>query len=814
MKLLFPGIYSLLRRLYALGIVCLISGLYIPLSQAQDAPPIPIREQVYDIEIAGNTFRADMYWTISPQSLSTWELLFPLPEGATDAALFLENQVVASEVLTGDIKNLTLYDVAAQKKDASLLQYAGKENPILFVPELLLYPGENLTLKLQITAPVTLLGEVSSLSLQVPDILRSRTQTRIRVSLDAPDMPFFWSNLPDNVVDIARGESLGMLAQLPEGTPAPDPLSLLWSEAENPVLSFSDADFTYEGKLWNAPTHVPMQDVVVLVDGSGSMYGDRWNTVEEFVYTLLERFSGIGSQVQMGLLTPEGVEWVFEDIRTTTTQDRQTAVDAITHYAPTGTVDYETVLSDALPIVQAASALFVIGDDVSPFMNYLSSTVPTFWLPFFDEGKQTPPPELLFKGDGWENLFTVPQLTGAFDHIWQALDRWRKPFALSDGWIPARYSGGRRAQSFLLTSRVPGQRHDIVMTNALFLPRLWAAQQITHYLSQEGISDDTLNAVLSLARTYGVELPFITPFTSKSTLQTWLQNPEDERAHALRRAKGNPWTPWPEGTTHIKSTLLYADSDGVFVPLFEQIAPQNIPTVEVAPWSAAHRELFFQDPELFAPVLGAAEQVYWCLPHRCVRSVRGAREESVPSDRLFFDGRYGPHWSARYLAQAVDRGILTLPVTGNLRPDDATLRGEFAVMIARTRWPQELQAQAETPTMPIFTDIPAGAYYERAIALLQAKGLVQGYADGTFRPEQSITRAEAIKILLAAQGFTPDGDSLTPGELPFSDITGWEAPWVMEAHAQGLVQGYADGTFRPASPITRAEAVKILLTEK
>ncbi|MBW4840237.1 MAG: S-layer homology domain-containing protein [Paenibacillaceae bacterium] len=84
-------------------------------------------------------------------------------------------------------------------------------------------------------------------------------------------------------------------------------------------------------------------------------------------------------------------------------------------------------------------------------------------------------------------------------------------------------------------------------------------------------------------------------------------------------------------------------------------------------------------------------------------------------------------------------------------------------------------------------------------------GLMQGYADGSFKPEQPVTRAEitaiAVKFMKSAAG---QGTG-------FSDTAGhWAEEAIRSAQAAGIVSGYADGKFRPAAFITRAEAVTVI----
>ena len=104
-----------------------------------------------------------------------------------------------------------------------------------------------------------------------------------------------------------------------------------------------------------------------------------------------------------------------------------------------------------------------------------------------------------------------------------------------------------------------------------------------------------------------------------------------------------------------------------------------------------------------------------------------------------------------------------------------------------------------------FSDVPAGQWYTIAVSTLANVGAITGCGDGTFQPRKSISRAEFVTILTGIYG-----EDTTKG-MPFSDVDrSWYYDAVATAYANGWVSGYTDGTFRPNQTITRAEAVVIL----
>jgi hypothetical protein len=113
-----------------------------------------------------------------------------------------------------------------------------------------------------------------------------------------------------------------------------------------------------------------------------------------------------------------------------------------------------------------------------------------------------------------------------------------------------------------------------------------------------------------------------------------------------------------------------------------------------------------------------------------------------------------------------------------------------------------------------FPDVTAETKYASSIEYLADRGIVGGYADGRFGPENTLTRAELLKILLEAQ----DGFVLppVPSEPCFPDVgtAGWFVPYVCYAKEIGMVEGFPDGSFQPNKSVSKAEAVKMLVESR
>jgi hypothetical protein len=121
---------------------------------------------------------------------------------------------------------------------------------------------------------------------------------------------------------------------------------------------------------------------------------------------------------------------------------------------------------------------------------------------------------------------------------------------------------------------------------------------------------------------------------------------------------------------------------------------------------------------------------------------------------------------------------------------------------------KQMEADARVLRLVSFNDV-VGDYWSRGpIEYCGTLGLVEGYPDGTFKPERALSRAELATLLVRAKGV----ELPRIEESPYPDVsaTHWAARYIAAAMEMGLVKGYPDGTFRPNNKITRSEGVMVL----
>ena len=165
-------------------------------------------------------------------------------------------------------------------------------------------------------------------------------------------------------------------------------------------------------------------------------------------------------------------------------------------------------------------------------------------------------------------------------------------------------------------------------------------------------------------------------------------------------------------------------------------------------------------------------------------------------------------WFYDNVMDAAENGYVSGMGDGTFQPKKATTRAEFASMIANA-----MGYEADPDAASMFPDVPDTYWGKAAINFCAQNGIINGYKeDGTFRPDQPITRQEAASILRNAFKLTESSSETFPDD---SAISGWAKESVYIVKASGLMKGDAGtGNFRPTDTIIRAEAASILMNAK
>ena len=140
---------------------------------------------------------------------------------------------------------------------------------------------------------------------------------------------------------------------------------------------------------------------------------------------------------------------------------------------------------------------------------------------------------------------------------------------------------------------------------------------------------------------------------------------------------------------------------------------------------------------------------------------------------------------------------------GMVYPQKNITRAEVATIFFRLLTDETREANMTKSNS--YNDMKDGAWYTCAVSTLSKMGIIKGYEDGSFKPDASISRAEFAAI---AARFDPDGDT-TPAT--FSDVSShWAKDEISIAANHGWIKGYEDGSFKPDQKITRAETMTLV----
>jgi hypothetical protein len=158
---------------------------------------------------------------------------------------------------------------------------------------------------------------------------------------------------------------------------------------------------------------------------------------------------------------------------------------------------------------------------------------------------------------------------------------------------------------------------------------------------------------------------------------------------------------------------------------------------------------------------------------------------------------YGP------VQNLLNAGVISGYADRTFRPNDPVTRGEVAKMVVLA-----FGLKDAAKTTQHFSDVPASSPIYSYVETVYSRGIMSGYADGKFSPGAKVTRGQVAKILVTAAGWAP---STASGSV-FKDVpkgSNYDS-YIQTARANGLLSGYADGTFRPGNSVTRAQMAKSL----
>lgn len=183
-----------------------------------------------------------------------------------------------------------------------------------------------------------------------------------------------------------------------------------------------------------------------------------------------------------------------------------------------------------------------------------------------------------------------------------------------------------------------------------------------------------------------------------------------------------------------------------------------------------------------------------------------ALEEELNKPEIDYSDIVG-HWAESAIKKAIKEEIVSGYPDGSFKPNRSLTRAEFSLMLIN-----KLGLAGEAPALTFSDRDQIGDWAQNAIELAVGKGIINGYADHSFRPNGAISRAEMVVMITRALGLSLEleggiqSDFADEQEIPL-----WAKSAVTAAKQQGWIKGRDNNRFVPLGSVTRAEAVTVIL---
>lgn len=185
-------------------------------------------------------------------------------------------------------------------------------------------------------------------------------------------------------------------------------------------------------------------------------------------------------------------------------------------------------------------------------------------------------------------------------------------------------------------------------------------------------------------------------------------------------------------------------------------------------------------------------------------SSSATNSNSVTADTYSFNDLSETHYAYVAITALTGKGLIKGYEDGTFKPDQAVTRAEFAIMITRA-----LGMQSSAGYQHHFSDVELNSWYAKELIIALNNGVTKGFTASRYAPTQSIPREQAA-IMLANVSRNQSTSNVQASFSDQNDIVSWAKEDVAYSVARGTLKGYPDGTFKPKSKITRAEATMMI----
>lgn len=730
-------------------------------------PSLSLQNQTIEITKEGNTANITHTYTLTnpTEETQTFREILPLSQGANNPKLFIESDGTNLQVLSSQNRLESLWNIAAETQDPSFLRFGADRFPSLSQSqEIQIPPQTTQEIKYQYTQTIPNKQGWQWLNIFIP---QNETSTQFRLEYDQNE--YILSNIPELADTIPfLHENKTFLQQ--EIFSSNSPQWIAWSNGSQPLTTH------YKGLNYNLFS-TPYQNrnpenITLLIDQSGSITNAKWQkTIEATRYLLNEVLQN--KNVQIGLFT-DSIQWLTKEeeapiFKANTFELRQEIFNALEINRPLGKTDLTKTLGEynTLNLTVPNRVLTLITDEKAPESHLQTPTLilhtgspeerqtwktkthnTPHWLLPLHTGNST----LVESNDlknhwrQWKqnNQTFVSTLSDENqEYLPQVTFKSHTPFPL--------FSVGRQSERERTNEKIH------------WLPGTWGQYKIQELETKEEPTQIDQDAIASIKTVFGLR-----------------DNPQFVKGVPSYEDKGD----WKTYDFH------------------ERNNPNTF--IKIAPFSEAQKHLFLNHSSYVAEGFSINKNTSFCTDIRCIEVEEGHTEDDpTPYIKAYWNERDKNHWALPYVQKLVAEGEYPLKDSGDLELETPIMRGDFIQMmynqIPTYRW--------RTGKPLSFTDLPEDNPYHEAITWFSQHKIITGYPDETVRPNQPLSRAEAVKILLATDGYKTINDE----DPLFADSTTWERPWVNEASRRGYVNGFTPTQFKPHQPLTKGQAAKLIV---
>ncbi len=748
-----------------------------------------------------------------------------------DVHFFVDAAGENFDILTGEEKNLVAFENAKISRNPAFFIF-GETDKMFRSAELTISPNSEIEIKIKFNTQTQKFENFKQVEIFTTDNIESKNfELAFRLN-STSKIEHFFSTLPKSALIEKEKNSVTIFGNFQKLKPLEN-FRIFWSTIKNPLLEFTTKDARYFGHLIETPAPKNFEEITILIDRSGSM-NDNWSRVRELIEFLTNFFENKKLKIivfndsvkffdgeNFLILETDSPEKTKADFVQNSFDFRKNFFGKWNAITAVSKANSENLFknADLFNKNSIQQAVFLISD-MTELDGLEKNSAPLFFLNFSndidnhltvlaeDSGGFS---QKIFKNSS--NFIEKDDFLEKWQNIYQPVSPNFEILKNETDLTPSEIKKFSLKNSPLFVGR---KFEDWgIMKNSLwnFLPRVWAKSRIANLLKTQNISDETIDAILSIGKTFGVKTELFNENTPRSEFKKTINKNEFLTKLEINNLENSEKLTPNSNAKFINSIPFYYNESGNYWRQegFENLANEKT-LVKIAPFSAAQKNLFLQFPNFLSKNFAIGQNIDFCIAFRCFSIQDKGRTESIIEDRNFLRDFNSNYWANPFLEELILKGVIETEKNGKLRANAPLDRGEFLNILGNYFFEKEI-IDFIKPSVSKFLDVKKDSEFFDSVEFFANQKIIKGFPDGTFRPKQNITRAETIKILTSVLGFIPD-EKTKSADAIFSDTISWEKPFVNFAAQNEIISGFSDKLFHPEKNISKAEAAKMIVLGK